>query len=214
MREERRVSHMRMKRLFSIHLLGIALTIGVLADSAGAHCDSMDGPVVEAARRALAMGDVAPALAWVRPQDEPEIRRAFERTQAVRVMGGAAVELAELWFFENLVRVHRTGEGEPYTGLKPSGTEVPPGIAAAERALETGSVEELHSWLAEDLARTLKDRFERVVATADHDPTDVEAGRRYVAAYSEFVHLAEELHQRMLSDPHNDESGVAVSHDH
>lgn len=205
---------MRMKKFLSIHLVGIALTFGPLADRADAHCDSMDGPVVEAARRALAMGDVAPALAWVRPQDEPEIRQVFERSQAVRAMGGAAVELAELWFFENLVRVHRTGEGEPYTGLKPSGTAVPPGIAAAERALETGSIEELHSWLAEDLARALRDRYERVVATADHDPTDVEAGRRYVTAYTEFVHLAEDLYQRLQSSAHNDESGVAVLHDH
>jgi hypothetical protein len=203
---------MRIKKFLCIHLVGIALTFGALADPADAHCDSMDGPVVQAARQALAIGDVAPALAWVRPQDEPEIRRAFERTRAVRAMGGPAVDLAELWFFENLVRVHRTGEGEPYTGLKPSGTPVPPGIAAAERALETGSVEELHSWLAEDLARTLRERFERVVAAADHDPTDVQAGRRYVAAYSEFVHLAEELHQRLQSGAH-DESGVAV-HDH
>lgn len=205
---------MRMKKFLCIHLVGIALTVGVLADGASAHCDSMDGPVVQAARRALAIGNVAPALAWVRPQDEPEIRRAFERTQGVRAMGGGAVELAELWFFENLVRVHRAGEGEPYTGLKPSGTEVPPGIAAAERALEMGSVEDLHSWLAEDLARVLRDRFERVVATADHDPTDVDAGRRYVAAYSEFVHLAEELHQRMQSGAHaGHETSVAVSHD-
>ena len=112
-------------------MLGVILMIGVAAVRANAHCDSMDGPVVQAARLSLAMGNPAPALAWVRREDEGEIREAFERTLAVRALGGSATELAELWFFETLVRVHRVGEGEPYTGLKPAGTPVPAGIAAA-----------------------------------------------------------------------------------
>ena len=193
---------MRINTVHGIRLATVAMSIMILTDRAEAHCDSMDGPVVEAAREALAIGNVGPALAWVRPQDEAEIRSAFERTLTVRRLGGDAAELADLWFFENLVRVHRTGEGEAYTGLKPSGTAVPAGIAAAERALESGSVRELNAWLAEELARALEERFERVRTATGYDPTDVEAGRRYVAAYSEFIHLAEELHTRLLAGDH------------
>lgn len=205
---------MRSRTVHGIRVAAIAMSIVVLADRAEAHCDSMDGPVVQAAREALAIGNAGPALAWVRPQDEAEIRRAFERTLAVRALGGDAAELADLWFFENLVRVHRTGEGEAYTGLKPSGTAVPAGIAAAERALETGSVRELNAWLAEELARALQQRFERVRTVTEYDPTDVEAGRRYVAAYSEFIHLAEELHTRLLAGDHPHPEARLTAHAH
>ena len=205
---------MRINTVHGIRVATIVMSIMILTDRAEAHCDSMDGPVVEAAREALAIGNAGPALAWVRPQDEAEIRSAFERTLAVRVLGGAAAELAELWFFENLVRVHRTGEGEAYTGLKPSGTAVPAGIAAAERALETGSVQELDTWLAEELARALRERFERVRSATEYDATDVEAGRRYVAAYSEFIHLAEEIHTRLLTGDHPHSDGGLTAHPH
>jgi hypothetical protein len=85
------------------------------ARTAGAHCDTLDGPVVVDARAALAAGDVTEVLKWVQAGDEPEIRAAFDRTLAVRAAGGAALELADTWFFETLVRVHRAGEGAPYT---------------------------------------------------------------------------------------------------
>lgn len=38
---------------------------------------------------------------------------------AVRAKGKEAQELADMYFFETLVRIHREGEGAPYTGLKP-----------------------------------------------------------------------------------------------
>ena len=45
-----------------------------------AHCDALDGPVVRAARSALAARDVTPVLRWVRPADEAEVKAAFDRT--------------------------------------------------------------------------------------------------------------------------------------
>ena len=161
---------------------------------AAAHCDSMDGPVVKAAERALARGEVAHALAWVRPQDEAEIQEAFARTLEVRRNGGEARKLADLWFFETLVRVHRQGEGEPYTGLKPAGHEPEAGIAAADHALEEGSVDPLASSLAEHATAALREKFGRVVALRDHDPRDVETARRYVQAYVDYIHFMEKLH--------------------
>ena len=80
---------------------------------AAAHCDTLDGPVVADARTALAQGNVAPVLKWVRPADEKEIRTAFARTTAVRNLSPEAEILADLYFFEALVRIHRAGEGAP-----------------------------------------------------------------------------------------------------
>jgi hypothetical protein len=173
---------------------GLLLVGAALPGPAAAHCDSLDGPVVQAAERALAAGEVEGVLMWVRPQDEAEIRSAFERTLEVRRSGGAARELADLWFFETLVRVHRAGEGAPYTGLKPAGYEPPPGIVAADRALEDGSIESLATGVAAHLTEALHARYDRARALRDHDPHDVEAGRRYVEAYVEYIHLVEALH--------------------
>lgn len=158
-----------------------------------AHCDSMDGPVVKAARAALDQGRVELVLAWVLPRDEGRIRDAFARTLEVRRAGGEAEALADLWFFETLVRIHREGEGEPYTGLKPAGQEPAPGIAAADRALEAETADELAPTIANHVADAVRERFERVRALASHDPTDVVAARAYVHAYVEYVHFVERI---------------------
>ena len=99
-----------------------------------AHCDALDGPVVKAARRALETGSPDGVLAWVRPADESAVRQAFARTLAVRKLGPEAKELADLYFFETVVRIHRAGEGAPYTGLKPAGQDIGPAIPAADRS--------------------------------------------------------------------------------
>lgn len=179
----------------------VALAAGLLVLAAlmvpapvAAHCDSLDGPVVMAAQAALETGDVAPALAWVRPEDETQIRRAFDRTLEVRRLGDEARELADLWFFETLVRVHREGEGAPYTGLKPAGYEAPSGIEAADRALAAGDVDMLATQLSEDAAEALRERYQEVGELRHYEPEDVEAGRRYVHAYVEYIHFVEKLH--------------------
>lgn len=114
--------------------LALALT-AVTAREARAHCDTMDGPVVAAARAALESGAVSRVLIWVRPQDDAEIRRAFQHARSVRTLGPDARALADRCLFETVVRVHRVGEGEPYTGLEPDGTGHGPAVTAADRAL-------------------------------------------------------------------------------
>lgn len=173
---------------------------------AAAHCDSMDGPVVTAARAALAQGKVELVLGWVRPQDETVIRTAFARTLNVRRAGGEALALADLWFFETLVRIHREGEGEPYTGLKPAGQEPAPGIAAAEKALETGTVEQLAPQIAAHVADAVRERFERVRALAVYDPGDVDAARAYVQAYVEYIHFVERIVEAVHAEGHSGET--------
>jgi hypothetical protein len=50
-----------------VFVITVALTAVILLSSrAAAHCDTMDGPVVAAAKLALKTGDVTPVLRWVR----------------------------------------------------------------------------------------------------------------------------------------------------
>ncbi len=123
------------KKTFVLILAGL-LFIG-LSKNLYAHCDTLNGPVVKDARRALEKGDIKPVLKWLIEDDEKEIRIAFQKTLSVRTKGAEAKELADMYFFETLVRVHRAGEGAPYTGLKPS-EAVDPAVALADKALESG----------------------------------------------------------------------------
>ena len=160
---------------------------------AQAHCDTLDGPVVSAARNALDTGNANLVLVWVQKNDEAAIREAFQRTRNVRKAGGEAKELADLYFFETLVRVHRAGEGAAYTGLKPAGTVEPP-VAAADRAIETGKLQGLATLISGRTEKGLHGHFEQVMAKRKYNPNDVEAGRAYSSAYVEFVHYAERLY--------------------
>jgi len=160
---------------------------------ANAHCDTLNGPVVESARQALAAGDVTRLLKWVPIEDEQLIRTAFQNTMEVRRIGGQARELADMYFFETLVRIHRAGEGASYTGLKP-GTEVDPAIALADKALENGSVDKLVGALTDATAKGIRDRFRRALETRKHAAESVAAGREFVEAYVIFTHYVEELH--------------------
>ena len=158
-----------------------------------AHCDTMDGPVVAAARLALDKGDVTPVLKWVQAGQEAEVRAAFAQTLVVRAKGPEARDLADRYFFETLVRVHRAGEGAPYTGLKPAGTDPGPFVAGADRALESGSADALVKLLVEKAAAGVRERFAEVLERRKHADDSVAAGREYVESYVEFVHFAERL---------------------
>ena len=103
----------------------------------------MNGPAVAAARRALDTADVDVILPYVHTDGEEELRDAFARTIEAGALSGEAQEVADHWFLETAVRVHRAGEGAPFNGLKPAGLVVGPVIPAAGRALETGSADEL-----------------------------------------------------------------------
>ena len=181
-----------MRHASALALAG-ALSLTLVPRAALAHCDTLDGPVVKDARAALDSKDVTPVLKWVRPDKEGEIREAFQHAVGVRTLGPEARALADRFFFETLVRVHREGEGAPYTGLKPAGTAVDPGIAASDAALETGSVDPLVKLLSAEVDRGLRHRFAQAAEARKHATESVEMGRQYVAAYVEFMHYAERL---------------------
>jgi hypothetical protein len=162
--------------------------------AASAHCDALDGPVVQAARAALAKHDVSLVLRWVPPEREADVRAAFDRTLTVRTLGEDARGLADTWFFETLVRIHRAGEGAPYEGLKPAG-HIEPYVAAVDRSLATGSVDGVVADVTALVGRGVRERFAKTRETATHADGSVDEGRAYVAAYVDYLHYVEALHQ-------------------
>jgi hypothetical protein len=155
----------------------------------------MDGPVVSAARAALASADVDQILVWVQPADEDEIRRAFARTLVVRALSPEARELADVYLFETLVRVHRAGEGAPYTGLEPAGRDLGPAIPLADSVLATGTVDPLVELVTQEARTGLIRSFDRAVEARTHRTEGVEAGRAYVDAYVGFIHYVERAYE-------------------
>lgn len=179
-------------------LIGVCTVLAVAVvgvQVALAHCDGLDGPVVKAATNALRDSNVSLALVWVQEKDETEIRAAFQQALMVRKQSPEAKALADRHFFETLVRLHRAGEGAPYTGLKAAGRDLGPAIPAADKALESGAMAPLQDLLTDAVQRGLKQHFEELRSLRGYDPDDVTAGRRYVQAYVEYVHYVERLHE-------------------
>jgi len=177
----------------------VATLLLFLASPAFAHCDGVDGPVVKAAEKALETKNVALVLIWVRVEDEPEIRSAFAHTLAVRALSTDARELADRYFFETLVRVHRAGEGAPYTGLQPSGRDLGPAIPAADKALDDGSAEPLVQLLMRAMQGAVRDHLEEALRAKAFASDDVAAGRVFVKNYVEFIHYVERLHEAITA---------------
>lgn len=173
----------------------IVLIILFLPKQAIAHCDGLDGPVVKAAQRALEIGNVNPVLIWVQKKDENEITKAFQKTLAVRKLSPQVKELADIYFFETLVRIHRAGEGAPYTGLQPAGRDLGPAIPAADRALENGKVEPLVKLLTDGIQSGVREQFKQALAKKKFGKDDVTAGQEYIKSYVEFIHYVERIYE-------------------
>jgi hypothetical protein len=164
------------------------------AATARAHCDALDGPVVTDARAALASGSVSRVLKWVRRSDEAEVREAFAKAVKVRALGADAREMADRYFFETLVRLHRAAEGEPYKGLAPPGADPGPAARSVDEALAKGKADALIRETTEQVARAIRKRFSRTKEKRKHKDHSVVQGRQYVAAYLELVHYIERIH--------------------
>lgn len=195
-----------------IPVIALAITMAWAAP-AQAHCDALDGPVVAAARQALDSGNVNLVLIWVQKGDEAEIRRVFQQASTVRKAGGDAQRLADTHFFETLVRIHRAGEGAPYTGLKQAGAVAPP-VAAGDKAIATGQLQPLARLISDRNEKGLHEHFERVMAKKKYAPADVEAGRAYSSAYVEFVHYAERLYDAAETLAPDAPAKAAPAHTH
>lgn len=166
------------------------------------HCDSLDGPVVTAARLALRDGDVDRVLPYVLAEGEQEVREAFARANEARALGPTAREVADRWFFETVVRVHRAGEGAPFTGLKPAGLDTGPVIPAAERALDTGSADELAQLLCTVIREQVEARHRHAMALKKQVGDGVAATREYTGAALGLQVWAHALYEQAVAAPH------------
>lgn len=176
-----------------INLFVLALFF-LFAGGASAHCDSINGPVVKASKIALETGDINRVLIWIQAKDENEIRGLFNKVLNARKLNADVKELADNYFFETVVRVHRMGEGVGYTGLRPADYKPEEGIEAADIAIEKNSVNDILAHLKEEQHSKVKDMFADLQTKKDFKIDDVKAGREYVAAYVHFIHYIEALY--------------------
>lgn len=182
-----------LNKLRFLLILVLVSAIFIFTNVTYAHCDSMEGPVVKAAKKALETGNINYVLIWVQAKDEQEIKNLFEKVLRVRQLNEEAKELADMYFFETVVRLHRMGEGEPYTGLKPLGYKPDEGIEAADLAIGKGSVDEILNRVDKSLHQNVVKYFNEVQSKKNYDINDVTSGREFVAAYVHFIHFVEGL---------------------
>lgn len=102
-----------------------------------AHCDTMDGPVIIAAKNAIETKNPNYFLIWVQGKDEVKILEEFKKTLDERTKNPQNAEAIDVAFFENLVKIHREGEGAEYSGLKPAGSNTNPLIPVADEAVDS-----------------------------------------------------------------------------
>jgi hypothetical protein len=183
---------------------GLVFASGLIlsSHSAWAHCDTVDGPVAKAVRKALETGNVYLVLPYAPASAEKELRAAFTQARKVRALSPETRELADRSFLETAIRLHRAGEGAPYTGLKPAGLDFGPVIPAAEQAIESGDLSGLKAALMEEIEHALSERLAHVRETrkASKEPTasaGVPAARERVSAELGFVIFAESLRDAM-----------------
>lgn len=175
-------------------LLVAAFLIVVLATAdISAHCDSYDGPVIKDAEKALETNNVNLVLKWVSKEQEKEITTLFQKTYDLRNGDKGVYEIVEKHFFETLVRLHRETEGAPYTGLKPAGTTKQI-IQMSDKALKENNVDDFLLKLNNHIDKVVREKYEKVSKLNKVKDNSVEEGREFVAAYVDYTHTVEAIH--------------------
>lgn len=123
-------------------------------------------------------------LPWVHLEGEEEVRKAFNKALIVYNKNDAeAKNLAEYWFFETVVRIHREGEGAAYTGLKPAGLDTGPLIPRVDKAIKDNSISEVIKYLQDAVAEEITEQFKHVMNSKDYDVDDIPSARDHINAY-------------------------------
>lgn len=192
-----------------IMILAVITLMTIMTEKASAHCDTMDGPAVQDGRIALETGNINYAYKWIFEDFEKELKEIFDLSLKARRLGADAREAADRWFLENLVRIHRAGEGASYDGLKPSGTALDPKVIAADESISLGNMSPIKGLVTMEEYHLLEEKFNRAIALKDYDINDVKAARAYVEAYVTFFKMAEgEDHE------HHHSHGLEHHHGH
>lgn len=208
-------------RKTSLRAVLLAATVlgGLIAFPLGAeaHCDAADGPVASAAVKALDTDNVNLVLPFAPAAAEAELTDAFRQALAVRGASAEAKALADRYFMETAVRLHRAGEHAPYTGLKPAGTDFGPAIPAAEQALEATDLKPVLKVLNEAGAHGANAKFEHAVhlQSATKEPAnaaEVAAARERVSAELAFIGYVESIYLATQGSGHAEGGAQEAAH--
>lgn len=189
------------------------LVMLLLTGSAFGHCDSEDGPIIPEIQTALDNGDVVPLLKWLPPEHEAEISDLFQRVTALRNISEDARELADQLFIETFIRLHRAGEGAPFTGIKTAGS-MPPIFSQLDKALDEDSIDKLANQVAETVRDGITTRFQEASDLRKQQNQSVAAGRKYVEAYITYMHFVEGLHNYISNASADHNSVQNKGHNH
>ena len=178
-------------KMFAFTLFAIIL---LSTQSAFAHCDSYDGPVIKDALKALEQQNVELVLKWVEPKYDEIITDKFNQTLKLKGNDEEINKILETHFLETLVRLHREGEGATFTGLKPVNSMTPM-VEMADNSLEKNDIDYVVNAVNSHLGEVLKERFAKTMELSKTKSNSVEQGRAYVEAYVEYTHTLEALEQ-------------------
>jgi hypothetical protein len=187
----------------NVRTLLVAVAIALFGGWSGiawAHCDTESGPVAVDARKALETGKFVPVAIWVGEDQNDELHSAFVQCLPVYQMGGKAKALAERYFMDTAVRLHRQAEGLPYTGLKPA-QPLPADIATAERALDTGDLQPVSNLLQTELGKKLTTVFDEARKARINKDKNLTAGREWADAYVKYVIYVHGLYKTIQAGP-------------
>ena len=165
-----------------------------------AHCDRVNGPVATDARKALETGNLSHALIWVTDKQADELKSAFEQSLKVYSKGNESQELAERYFMSETVRLHREAEGMPFKGLKPAQPSSKD-IQIAEQALASGELAPVTNMLANEIRKKTSELYRKVMETKSKKDNSVEAGRKWVDAYVQYIVYVHKLYQNIQAGP-------------
>lgn len=180
-----------LQSVLSIVFVSFLMIFGSL--SASAHCDSYDGPVIKDATKALETNNVNLVLKWITPEQEKEIIPLFKKIYLLKSGDKELYAIVEKHFFETLVRLHRETEGAPYTGLKPAGTTKQI-IQMTDKALNDGNVDNFLVKFNTHIDKVITEKYQKVAELNKVKNNSTEQGRAYVAAYVDYTHTIEAIH--------------------
>jgi hypothetical protein len=186
-----------LKTAFMVSLIAIFSLISI--QPASAHCDSYDGPALIDAARALETNNVDLVLKWINTDMEAEVVPLFHKTYSLKNGDREVYEIVKKHFYETLIRLHREMEGAPFTGLKAAGTTAPITVMS-DKALQTGDFDSLLKALNKHVNAQLQEKYEKVAALYKVKDNSVEEGRQYVAAYVDYTHSVEAVHDILAGE--------------
>lgn len=178
-------------------LMILFLGLWILPQNALAHCDSYDGPVIKDALKALETNDPALVMKWIEAKHEKEVADLFSKTMKYKTADKEIYSLLEKHFLETLVRIHREGEGEPYTGLKPAGSTKQI-IQLTDTALADKDLQTLLEKFNGHVGKIFKEKYEKVIQLEKDKDQSAEKGRAFVAAYVNYTHTIEKMHDILI----------------